>query len=730
MSFNIWELPFDALHCITDRLSNRDLLKLRLVNKKTKKTIESLPNWRETSLKRWLVYDDQLQEEQMKQTIVDFKYFLQRSREDKNVQVKLRKIQTGQLSDKQTLDLIYSFSDKYGTRLTPVLNKLLKRPNPEKNLRVGYFAKIILEVARRKSIYRYFDALENNPDGTINQIFGSMEQFFFIMSHGDKAFENLLHYRKLIMNNVKERLRYDLAFLKLNPTKKIVKIHDIFIEEVGKLNGGKYTHTMYTEDSSILRVYAGENLGFPLIRLAIVEKIAREFGVKCLLLKFTMGEMDFIHANGMMKVKDNSYREGFSYVKAPPYFRIHHNIKLTALSTSDYQASLAAFGITEPVATLLRPFSAGELFTEYAIDIHGVKPRLLIEEGKTKKELYPRSNYELDESHLIAVQTYFHSIRSETVGFMSYPLNSGGSFSTPKDMFLYFLSHTLPYELGVIHNPIFFRNKSKAMIQKECLETFSTVVQSLILRRYDLIEKIENSKRLPCYFPGQTLIADQGVKCIVLGCNMADDRSSDMIDEYLIMDTRVGSIIRGSFAPTDTVAYIPTIEDVAQMVDSCWNIGLYFERFDTITKRFIPIKPLLDLVTGSENFRTIRSPTEVRIAIGQQQNGQSVTSEMSCPFENFAGHGHDHHHDFNHDTDHDNHPEITAHHIDPSQFDDMTLRVMDLYRQQDPQGFASFMERLEHMSLEEIMARVADMMNGNSDDEEDEPRDPGLFEVD
>lgn len=99
MSSTVFDLPFECLRRITDRLDESDLLKLRLLNKKTARVIEALPNWKEIILERWLEYEDGIQADI--DGPFDFKYYSRRCKNDSITLTMLRRIQSLPLTDEE-----------------------------------------------------------------------------------------------------------------------------------------------------------------------------------------------------------------------------------------------------------------------------------------------------------------------------------------------------------------------------------------------------------------------------------------------------------------------------------------------------------------------------------------------------------------------------------------------------------------------------------------------------
>ncbi|CCH43496.1 Mitochondrial distribution and morphology protein 30 [Wickerhamomyces ciferrii] len=616
MGVNYLELPYDALVKITDDLSQKDLLKLRILNHKSKKIIEALPVWQDFIEQKWLKYDDQ---DIGMDVTRNFKYFINRSMKDNYTTKKLKQIQSGNLTYKEIFETVWSLSDNFGVELTPILNKLIKTLDRAKNVCAVSYARTILQTTRHKMAYRLLDITAmQKPMAPISKVLGPVENFYFIISHLDPSFDNLLPYRSKVINQIIDELKYDKNFIKESPTIQIIWINKVFLKIIEQ-NGGKPKFSPITsEDGSIMRVYCGETLGLPLMRLAIIQKIAFELNIHCEILQCPM---DFDPKNistGVLRVFDTNYPLNVSYISLHPDFRGKKNLELivqTSYKLSEELFKRKLVGRQTSAARFLKEFANKMLVAAFLSDMVEVKSRWDRNDlSQEPSKIFPVSKECLPHNNIILASGYFVLIQSHSKMSMKKPGQNVLKYLKNCDNHSNFVPIILkmyPWDLGVLNPKYISRAIPIEDLKNHTIKEFFDLKTSLELVPDDINKRIERIQKgakrsvfLPNFFPGQ-IIEMEGLYYIVNGYIKG---TADSPDQYSMIDVRRGMVGIGYETP-DFKSVDPRHIDIEFIVKQNL-IGAYFEKYDEKIQRFIPGKAIRQVYPGLEKLKGIESYSE------------------------------------------------------------------------------------------------------------------------
>ncbi|CCF56051.1 hypothetical protein KAFR_0A06160 [Kazachstania africana CBS 2517] len=162
---------------------------------------------------------------------------------------------------------------------------------------IAAIAQELLSAMRHK---HFFKILFIDDSGTYTP-----EEVFIKLSAMDQSFDNLLHQRTVTYHKVNSKLKEFYkqtlrdSFLKLPSSLRVDKILSILLEI---LRPTFISSHYYLEDMMILRVYANEAKGHPLVLLAMVQSIAAKYRVRSYLSK------------NYLIIKDDELRDKESYL--------------------------------------------------------------------------------------------------------------------------------------------------------------------------------------------------------------------------------------------------------------------------------------------------------------------------------------------------------------------------------------------------------------------------------
>lgn len=282
-----WVFPTELWYKISHHLESKDLSTLIQVNKTLHKTFKSQDYLFHIAKQKWFASIDNIDDCQctMNDTFKEyddddvFKYCIRRMKLDEEMELKLKDIAS--ITDKSEV-VFEKMSDlvtmEESDSFIPKALKIMERKLDDLPLRF-YASQFIM--ARRhlvafRIIEKYACNINCKRDDSLKEL---PEEILFKLSHLDPAFDKLLPYRNKVLNQVVEKVKQN-PLLKLNPQNPVITVllaRETFFDVV---NFTKYSEYCCQEDTSILRVYAGEAKGTHLINMAILHKIVTMLGIK------------------------------------------------------------------------------------------------------------------------------------------------------------------------------------------------------------------------------------------------------------------------------------------------------------------------------------------------------------------------------------------------------------------------------------------------------------------
>lgn len=288
-------IPSDTWYEIAELLDVNDIRNLRCVSKSLHETFSSNRIWKPLSQTRWFSIDDQ--PVALLKDVQDFySYYRQRAIIDAQIQETVNNLAVSD-DARQILEQGWDII-KMNYKAVPILNELRLKSN---SFPVKYYATELLGSIRRSEVFRVLSELKKS--GVVSA--DSPEELFLQFTYADPSFDDLLPFRRKVIEEVIDRVQTHLLNRNdVSSSYKVLWIRKILLEVIKKpaLIEECYGNTVYTEDVSILRIYAGEVNGTNTVMNAIVQKIASYFDVKSTLTKM------------FLVVEDSSFHTGRSYV--------------------------------------------------------------------------------------------------------------------------------------------------------------------------------------------------------------------------------------------------------------------------------------------------------------------------------------------------------------------------------------------------------------------------------
>lgn len=322
MRCGLLSLSADTWYEVAELLDIKDIFSLRSVNRQLYQVFSSNRIWRSLSQSRWFSIDDQ-PSVMLKEVQDCCTYYRNRNRNDLKVQKLITKMARSE-DPNEIFEIGWSII-RMNYRAVPILNELRQFKS---DLSVRYYAFVLLMSIRHSEAFRAIDALKSSSLNTVT----SAEEFFFQMSYIDPAFDDLLPFRKSVIEEVIEKVQCHPSYKETSPASfKVLLIRSVFLNVVQKCSIVKGINCL--EDNSILRVYAGEVDGDGLIFQSIIQKIASYFDIKTVLTK------------SFFIIEDKTFNTGYSYAlldgdRAKVYSRAHV-LRTIRLSSEDLDKFLA-----------------------------------------------------------------------------------------------------------------------------------------------------------------------------------------------------------------------------------------------------------------------------------------------------------------------------------------------------------------------------------------------------
>ncbi|QLQ80782.1 hypothetical protein HG537_0E01370 [Torulaspora globosa] len=378
-------LPQEVWIAILRHLDHSDLFCLRLCCKRFNEIVSRGPVWRSRCWTRWLEhlsYDPF--DERLPNGNDWFYYYRLRNRIDQSLMKLLRKL----VNENDTTEYwhLYRRILRYNpSHIIPFLYGVVERGFlSSETFDVVTICQHLLISVRHKHIYDLFGIGES---GSQTFVHNAEETFFLPLAAMDPSFDRLLHFRSDVHDRVHSLIRAEFDnfqdFLNLPATLRVDKLISRLFEAVDLLDKDRQ---LFVEDFMLLRIYAGETAGHPLLILSMVQHLASKYGVETVLC----GSYLIIH--------DPNVRDGETYLTigsfgVPKIFtkrRLILSLK-RILGSSDYIIQ------REILPTILQPLKHQELLTTVFKELLPLynKSKWSVASPKTMDELqrlFPHSN--------------------------------------------------------------------------------------------------------------------------------------------------------------------------------------------------------------------------------------------------------------------------------------------------------------------------------------------------
>ncbi|SCW01776.1 LAFE_0E07008g1_1 [Lachancea fermentati] len=312
MVVTVDELPKEIWIEISKSLEYNDLLRLRLCSKMMNEMVASKAIWRPRCHERWLNQEreDILNFEPEASNLVKqqddwFYYFRYRNRIDKHVVNTLMSMKDTQ--DQKLYWDKFNYLFKYGTKVIPLLSRLeVEGYNQGTPFEITYMAHRLLVTMRHKHVFELINrSLDDDSEEWVHY---AEESIFLPLAALDVCFNRLLPYRKKMIEQIHAQIKKDYEdltdFLTLPSTLRLDKLMKYLFQILAKyqLPHVRQRARYFLDDFMLLRIYAGESKGHPLLLLAIVQSVATRYNIETVLCE------------EFLIVRDPGLRNGESYV--------------------------------------------------------------------------------------------------------------------------------------------------------------------------------------------------------------------------------------------------------------------------------------------------------------------------------------------------------------------------------------------------------------------------------
>ena len=297
-------LPQEVWIDITRYLGPQDLFQLRLCCKRLNQIVSSRAIWKPRCYEKWL--EHQLHD--VLNTHRDehrdwFYYYRFRNRIDRHVLNLLIKIT--QVTDTDEYTKLFENVLRYNpSHLIPLFHKITSKATEGETegatLELVTLCQRLLNTLRHKHVY---DLLRIEEKSTPTFVHNAEETFFLPLAAMDPSFDRLLHFRQDMFAQIHALIKQEFEdlddFFRLPATLKVDKLI-CFLTEV--LNIFKTDRHFFLEDFMLLRIYAGETTGHPLVILSIIQSLASQYAVETIL------------CGSYLIISDARLRDGESYL--------------------------------------------------------------------------------------------------------------------------------------------------------------------------------------------------------------------------------------------------------------------------------------------------------------------------------------------------------------------------------------------------------------------------------
>lgn len=265
-------------------LDSSDLFRLRIACKGFNRIVCSATVWKSRCYNRWL---DHLSHDPFNEGILSrgngwFYYYRLRNRIDHSLLKLLRKL--AKENDTTEYWNIYKrilrFNPSHSIPLLYDTANLGFQSGTE-DFDVITSCQHLLTSLRHKHVYDLFSAVERSSQTFVHD---AEETFFLPLAAMDPSFDRLLHFRKETFDHIHDLVEDEFIslqeFLKLPTTLRVDKLISYLFEALDLLDRDRQ---LFIEDFMLLRIYARETAGHPLLVLAMVQSLASKYNVETIL---------------------------------------------------------------------------------------------------------------------------------------------------------------------------------------------------------------------------------------------------------------------------------------------------------------------------------------------------------------------------------------------------------------------------------------------------------------
>lgn len=281
---NIDSLPEEIWIDISQFLDVQDLFRLRLCSKRLNSNAGSRAIWKPRCQQKWLIHQGHdLLNDDLEPTGDDwFYYFRYRNRIDCHLIKQLRQI-NNECDDTKYWNFYKRVLRYKPPHIIPLLHRIVSKEYLESDMPFDMITlcQHLLISFRHKHIYDLFTTGEE-----LSQFVHDAEATFFLpLSAMDPSFDRLLCHRKQVFERIHALVKQEFhgaleGFLRLPATLRVDKLICYLLLV---LDTCKSDENMFLEDFMILRVYAGETSGHPLLLLSIIQALASIYDVETVL---------------------------------------------------------------------------------------------------------------------------------------------------------------------------------------------------------------------------------------------------------------------------------------------------------------------------------------------------------------------------------------------------------------------------------------------------------------
>lgn len=475
MGLTFESLSSEILYKIVGYLDVKDAAKLRQLNKSIKVDVDAAPIWKREVERRWLSQFDQ-KSEKPRRGMSYAEYYSKRRLIDLDVIKTLHKIIDDD-SSKRVFKECWRLVKKKNL-ITPILNKIRNSSLNRNKLSLRYFATEILRAIRRGTTYELIDRAVAAGTVPYNHLFENYEEVLYLLGHFDPGFDNLAPHREEILSIMKTFVEEVPEFSTASPGEKVRIIlktvhHYLYDREKNVAIGH------YAEDNVLLRTYLKEARGHPIVIIAMVEKIAQDFGLTVQIMQHQYFQQNNFPSY-MLKVRD---RKEFKYVwmqviKAS----MIRNTKWKDLEyncdtgPSLYQKFKNKENIrVANITGILTPLELSNQLGIYTQNFHIFQPRESYDDIWFQ---YPTSKAPYPEAYHYALYDYYYLAQSSRKRF-NFPMSAT---SLPDIMirgyfrkgFACALVNKFPFDLPIINNKKVYRDIPLSVHEKYVIENFFT----------------------------------------------------------------------------------------------------------------------------------------------------------------------------------------------------------------------------------------------------------------